>query len=77
MGLALFRAMERHDEDQPRNQRPVPRVPEPIDYDPFEMDWPWPMADARREVPAEPSRSELPVNAPVEESRTSESAEKS
>ena len=62
--------MEHHEEHQPRNQRRVPRVPEPIDYDPFEMDWPWPgMMDAE-DPPVEPSRSELPGNAQPSESAT-------
>ena len=46
------------------HRRPVPKVPEPIEYDPFEMDWPWPgMLPAEPEAaapepPAEPERAE-------------------
>jgi hypothetical protein len=50
------------------HRRPVPQVPEPIEYDPFEMDWPWPgmlpsEPEAAVELPPAPDRSEMPVRA--------------
>lgn len=63
--------------DDSAHRRPKPKVPdpiEPIEDDPFEMDWPWPnnlprQTDAK--APVEPSRHELaeepPASEPAEE----------
>ncbi len=54
-GLASFLAM-----DHSAHRRPKPKVPEPIEDDPFEMDWPWPgMLPPENEVkrPPAPERS--------------------
>jgi len=50
------------------HRRPVPKVPEPIEFDPFEMDWPWPgmlpePEAAASEAPVEPERTEAPIRA--------------
>lgn len=51
------------------HRRPVPKVPEPIEYDPFEMDWPWPgmlpaePEAAAPEAPVEPDRADLTLRA--------------
>ncbi len=34
-------------------------MPEPIEYDPFELDWPWPGMVSEPEPPVEPARTEL------------------
>ena len=59
------------------HRRPVPKVPEPIEFDPFEMDWPWPgmlptEPEAKAEQPApEPAAetSELPAEIDYEQLR--------
>ena len=57
------------------HRRPVPQVPEPIEFDPFEMDWPWPGAlpaepEARAAEPApEPQAPEIHAEINYEELR--------
>ena len=46
--------------DPSPHRRPKPKVPEPIEDDPFEMDWPWPgmlppETEAHRTPPPEKS----------------------
>ena len=40
--------------DNSAHRRPQPKVPEPIEDDPFEMDWPWPCQLPQAEAPSEP-----------------------
>ena len=44
---------------EPELNRRVPKVPDPIEYDPFEMDWPWPGMLPEPEPPVERSVGEL------------------
>ena len=55
--------------DHSPHRRPKPKVPEPIEDDPFEMDWPWPgmlPPDAEASIPAEPPLAE-PEAEPADE----------
>jgi len=63
-GLALRSAME------PAPNRRAPKVPEPIEFDPFEMDWPWPGMLSEPEPPVEPSRGDLAGETPAESPAT-------
>jgi hypothetical protein len=39
-------------------------VPEPIEYDPFEMDWPWPgmVSEPEASAPAPDPQPEMPIH---------------
>lgn len=61
--------MQNHDS----HRRPIPQVPEPIEFDPFEMDWPWPgMQQADPEAAAPDPAAEAPDEQAVRVTRPEE-----